>query len=134
MSSRPTEPDRCLLALIEAHGRLRIHGLWPEPYTHRVSKRGLDLTALEPLLPELKRHWYSGNSNNEWFWEHEWTHHGTFLHAVAGHLNVTPYEYFRRTLDLYYEVVAQGLEWLRDNASSIECTPYGTEYRLAVTL
>ncbi len=79
-----------------------IHGLWPTideydwPQYCNTSSY-FNETAIEILQPELQSYWTSCYQTDLKFWGHEWLKHGTCT-------NLTEFEYFRKTLDLYYFV------------------------------
>ena len=62
-------------------GDVSIHGLWPEnsenSWPEYCSDTPFNMSLIDPLLSELKKHWYSYNGQHIKFWEHEWKKHGT---------------------------------------------------------
>ncbi|KAL1936747.1 hypothetical protein VTP01DRAFT_881 [Rhizomucor pusillus] len=97
-----------------------IHGLWPDTCSGgRAPSRGCDRSRatnnagliLRKINPDLYRRmrtfWPSYNDNDNWFWSHEWTKHGTCVTtlrpACYGH-TYRKYqdmeEYFEQVLDL----------------------------------
>ena len=70
-----------------------IHGLWPE-WAVYCSEEGLDMDAIEGLLPQLDAAWPSIKDNNTAFWAHEWAKHGTCT-------GMDQYSYFDTTLRLH---------------------------------
>uniref|UniRef100_A0A7R9V9Y2 Uncharacterized protein n=1 Tax=Chlamydomonas euryale TaxID=1486919 RepID=A0A7R9V9Y2_9CHLO len=90
---------------VHIHGyKFTIHGLWPEYKSGRWpqecdSNYPFDENKITDLLPELKEVWPTVFEDNERFWEHEWTKHGTCS------LDVLPDEhaYFKAVLDLHAE-------------------------------
>lgn len=99
-----------------------IHGLWPE-YNLRhwpqfcQPHNKLNLTLLNPILPQLHRYWYSCYDNqpkhtDQTFWEHEWEKHGTCT-------GFSQFDYFNETLHLF----------MKDNTQRIlnqYCQPHQT--------
>lgn len=69
-----------------AYGRgpsfFTLHGLWPSrngpSYPCQCSSEALDMQALQPIIGELDTYWPTlMQGNNEHFWSHEWSKHGT---------------------------------------------------------
>lgn len=79
-----------------------LHGLWPEfnngSWPEYCDKDApFNMSAIEDMLPELQEYWPSLVSpDQESFWNHEWTRHGT----CAEKLTPTEHAYFRLVLNL----------------------------------
>jgi ribonuclease T2 len=66
-----------------------VHGLWPQRRDGTWpefcdSSSELDVDEIEDLLPELEKAWPSWSSDDETFWGHEWTRHGTCAEGIVG--------------------------------------------------
>jgi len=64
-------------------GHLTLHGLWPE-WSQGCAGEKFDEALLAPIRAEMEAKWPScpphkpeSPSQDLWFWEHEWTKHGT---------------------------------------------------------
>ena len=69
---------------ISVKGRWTIHGIWPSVDrgsgpTFCDNTNPLDPRLLDPILDDLKTRWTVVHQNSEenYFWNHEWTKHGT---------------------------------------------------------
>ncbi|RWS16689.1 Rh-related protein-like protein, partial [Dinothrombium tinctorium] len=86
--------------------KFTIHGLWPsfedstrDPPRQQITQ--LNLNEISPIVHELEQKWPSVviSKGNKWFWNYEWTKHGTAAASVAetrGQLN-----YFKKAIELY---------------------------------
>ena len=97
------------LSLIkEKNNTFSIHGLWPQynktSYPTYCKKVKFSIKALEPIMDELNKYWYSKYSKNTEFWKHEYMKHGSCMFC-----SMTEYEYFDKTLCLYNKAIAQDL-------------------------
>ena len=93
------------LALVNDNNKgWSIHGLWPQytknTYPSYCRDVSFDYSALDPILSDLKQHWYSAKGSDESFWCHEWKKHGSCMFNTCDEL-----EYFRKALELYVTVV-----------------------------
>jgi ribonuclease I len=75
-----------------------IHGLWcqydKEHYPEFCSKEKFNVTSIDPILNDMNKYWFSFYGNNEEFWGHEWSKHGTCS-------TLNQFNFFNETLDLY---------------------------------
>lgn len=55
-------------------------------------------SALEPILPDLQKHWSSVSGNNTIFWQHEWLKHGSC--AIESTVFKSELSYFTFSLEL----------------------------------
>ncbi|ORX50842.1 ribonuclease T2 [Hesseltinella vesiculosa] len=100
-----------------------IHGLWPDTCNGgRAPSRGCDRSRISnqvgniirsrspSLYQELSRIWPSYKGDNNWFWSHEWTKHGSCVSTLQPRCYGDSYvkyqdviDYFNKTLDLHAE-------------------------------
>ncbi|KAI8075214.1 ribonuclease T2-like protein [Gongronella butleri] len=100
-----------------------IHGLWPDTCSGgRAPSRGCDprrvsnqigpiIRSKNPALyQELNSIWPSYKGDNNWFWSHEWTKHGSCVSTLRPKCYGDTYEkyqdvvdYFQKTVDLHAE-------------------------------
>mmetsp|Transcript_52047 Transcript_52047/g.127057 ORF Transcript_52047/g.127057 Transcript_52047/m.127057 type:complete len:265 (+) Transcript_52047:61-855(+) len=79
-----------------------LHGLWPEFNNgswpeYCDSSAPFNMTKIQDMLPELQEYWPSLVSpDEEAFWNHEWTRHGT----CAEKMTPEEHDYFRLVLTL----------------------------------
>lgn len=99
-----------------------IHGLWPQydnnnypTYCRHVE---FDYNALQPILGELEKYWYSnrGTLGDEDFWKHEWEKHGSCMFT-----DMDEFEYFAHALSLYYVAIKRGLPEKYYNPETKKC-------------
>ncbi|KAF8072919.1 hypothetical protein HT031_000579 [Scenedesmus sp. PABB004] len=69
--------------------RFTVHGFWPQRRDGTWPEfcdpdSTLEERDIDDLLPELERVWPSWSSDDESFWNHEWTRHGTCAERVVG--------------------------------------------------
>ncbi|KAF9972585.1 ribonuclease T2-like [Actinomortierella ambigua] len=109
-----------------------MHGFWPNTCTGDIvnncdpSRRLSDVEHRlnnypggQQLLRDMRTYWPSKNGDNNWFWSHEWSKHGTCLSNIAP--SCTPgmpphydlFTYFNTTLALraqynLYQALAAG--------------------------
>ena len=84
-----------------------IHGLWPEwryqkgwpQYCKNVT---FSKEELNSIINSLNMKWFSCEEDNNKFWFHEWTKHGSCT-------NFNELEYFRTGLKLYDYIIGYGL-------------------------
>jgi ribonuclease I len=88
-----------------------VHGLWPQydnnTYPKYLKKVDFDFTLLEPLMDDLIRYWKPTNTRYnrlEYFWKHEWKKHGSCTFT-----EISQYQYFQITLDLYKELMEKNI-------------------------
>ncbi|KAI9318258.1 ribonuclease T2-like protein [Dichotomocladium elegans] len=106
-----------------------IHGLWPDTCSGgRAPSRGCDRTrssnnvgniiknANANLYRRLRELWPSYKGDNNWFWSHEWTKHGTCVSTLRPTCYGDSYrkyqdveEYFEQVLDLHYQYDIYGV-------------------------
>ena len=80
-----------------------IHGLWVDytrgGYPEFCRNIPFDEKTIEPLRSQLDTFWPSCyNGPNKGLWKHEWLKHGTCFNP-----NITLYDYFNSTLELYHK-------------------------------
>ncbi|WIA09049.1 hypothetical protein OEZ85_008463 [Tetradesmus obliquus] len=85
-----------------------VHGLWPQRRDGTWpqfcdSSSELDMDEIEDLLPELEKVWPSWSSDDETFWNHEWTRHGTCAEGVVGQQHA----FFKAVLSLHNKLNIQ---------------------------
>lgn len=77
-----------------------IHGLWPDPESSCTfcSEEEFDEKKISANTLELMKIYWPNcmNVNNEKFWEHEWSKHGTCT-------GMTQEEYFNKGIELFVE-------------------------------
>lgn len=61
------------------------------------------MDEIEDLLPELEKVWPSWSSDDETFWNHEWTRHGTCAEGVVGQQHA----FFKAVLSLHNKLNIQ---------------------------
>lgn len=98
-----------------------IHGLWPEYYNNSYpsycnNSADFDVNKLEPIMDFLNEYWPSYEGSNQNFWKHEYMKHATC------YPNITEFDFFRDTLNLY--VIANTTGFFRDNYN------FSTNYNL----
>ena len=76
--------------------KLSIHGLWPKAKTYCRDGEPFSIDNIASLLPQLHKHWWDCQHNDEAFWKHEYVKHGTCGFD-------SEYQYFKTTLDVFYE-------------------------------
>ena len=85
-----------------------IHGLWPQytenSYPSFCRDVTFDINELRTILPDLQKYWYSTESPNQDFWEHEWKKHGSCMFQEMNEL-----QYFSKTLELFHYVYNKGI-------------------------
>lgn len=111
------------LALKRCYNQWSIHGLWPE-YNQTNWPQFCDPSRYKDLQPQtiapfrdlMEKYWYVCDSyddtENWFFWVHEWQKHGTCQPLPAG-------VYFRRTIDIFLE--AQRINWYNCCSTGVEC-------------
>ncbi len=86
-----------------------MHGLWPQRRDGTwpefcVPGDELDVDEISDLVPDLEKAWPSWFSDDETFWNHEWTRHGTCAEKVVrGH----QHQYFATVLHLHQQLNIQ---------------------------
>lgn len=97
-----------------------IHGLWPQysknSYPSFCREVDFSLKALQPIMEELKQHWYSNTGDNPDFWKHEYTKHGSCMFK-----KMTELDYFTLALDLFNKAIKLGLPEKYYNKSTGKC-------------
>lgn len=92
----------------DANSVWSIHGLWPQYSVNSYPKYCRDIPfnyqELQPIIEELNKFWYSDKETNEEFWKHEWEKHGTCMFN-----NCNEFNYFKKALTLFVEVVQSNL-------------------------
>lgn len=84
-----------------------IHGMWPSrtgsdvaTYPCQCTTESFDETELKTVLGEMKTNWASYTGEDDQFWSHEWSKHGTCSTPVAK----TQLDYFSKTLNTFKTV------------------------------
>ena len=99
--------DLALLKNKEIEGGYSIHGLWPEydkkhypSYCHKTEFYEKEIQPIEDLM---HKYWRSTIKprNDTYFWEHEWKKHGVCMYE-----KMTEFEYFNKTLSLFFQAQA----------------------------
>ena len=106
-----------------------IHGLWPQyninSYPSFCRTVSFDINELRTILPELQKYWYSTESPNQDFWEHEWKKHGSCMFN-----EMDEFDYFNTALKLFTEAVKQKLPEKYFNKESNKCLiPVSTDFK-----
>lgn len=121
-----TSPQECRKG---NNKQFNIHGLWPtirgtlEPSNCCYDSR-FNFRALEPILADLDRYWYSyyDANSNRGFWAHEWRKHGTCSRNIPSLKGET--RYFGTTVQMAKQLpVLETLSKSRikpDNSQSYE--------------
>jgi ribonuclease I len=85
-----------------------IHGLWPQnsktSFPSYCKKVVFSIEKLVPILPDLKKYWYSDREKNVDFWKHEYVKHGSCVFTP-----MNEYQYFKKALDLYHKAIKLNL-------------------------
>lgn len=85
-----------------------IHGLWPQnsktSFPTYCKKVVFSIEKLVPILPDLKKYWYSDRETNVDFWKHEYVKHGSCVFTP-----MNEYQYFKKALDLYQRAIKLNL-------------------------
>lgn len=86
-----------------------IHGLWPQfnndSYPQYCKKVKFEMKCLKPIKKDLEKYWRPIYTNDPMkLWVHEWKKHGSCIFT-----DITQYEYFKITLDLYKKVIDKNL-------------------------
>lgn len=85
-----------------------IHGFWPQynktSYPSFCKKVEFDISKLNPIINDLNTYWKSGIEKNSDFWKHEYEKHGSCVFT-----NMTEFEYFNKTLELYHKAIDENL-------------------------
>lgn len=106
-----------------------IHGFWPNysdgTYPSFCKKVDFDMEKLKPIMQDLIQFWESYNDVNKeepTFWKHEWEKHGSCMF-----IDMSEYEYFKKTLDLYKDII---------NKEGIDIEKYkkGNNYMIPIDL
>ncbi|XP_053553974.1 ribonuclease T2 [Bombina bombina] len=83
-----------------------IHGLWPNGVTHCCDCSVLFQSHLENIEGDMSIYWPSfTNDTNFFFWNNEWTKHGTC--AICDERLSSPERYFGASLKLYQSLNIQ---------------------------
>lgn len=99
-----------LLEKEDEYGNMQwhIHGLWPQyninSYPSFCRDVTFDLNELRTILPDLQKYWYSTESTNQQFWEHEWKKHGSCMFN-----KMDEFDYFNTALKLFTNAIEQDL-------------------------
>ena len=92
------------LSLIKTDDTLSIHGLWPQysliQYPTYCKNVSFKVDKLKPIIEKLHKHWFSTQEKDEDFWKHEYEKHGSCMFK-----EMTEFEYFNKTLDIFDMVV-----------------------------
>ena len=121
------------LSLIkESNNTFSIHGLWPQytknSYPTYCTNVSFNINNLKPIMPELKKNWYSTQEKNEDFWQHEYEKHGSCVFTP-----MTELEYFSKTLELYDKAIKEDLPKHFYNQDTQKCLiPVSTHFNLIV--
>jgi ribonuclease T2 len=119
----------------------QIHGLWPQLLNgfwpqYCCWNSNFNTVYIESLIDELLKKWKSLNidGNDESFWRHEWTKHGTC--ATSSPLLSGQFEYFDKVLQIYdlfplkSWLSKRGIFASNDRLYSVTEIHYAIEYEL----
>jgi len=106
-----------------------IHGLWPQyninSYPSFCRDVTFDINELRTILPELQKYWYSTESTDDTFWEHEWKKHGSCMFD-----KMDEFDYFNTTLKLYTEALKLDLPSKFYDENTKKCLiPVSTDFK-----
>ena len=111
---------------------LTIHGLWPQyninSYPQYCKNVPFTMKVLKPLKKDLHKYWKPSNIKDPMkFWLHEWRKHGSCIFT-----DITQYEYFKITLDLYKEVIDKNLICEKYKSKNHYLIPVSLDFKLMV--
>lgn len=92
-------------------GNYQIHGLWPaySPAKYPSDCSGTPYQRVEPpLVQNMLQYWNADPDENQQFWYHEWTKHGTCVQVQTG-ANET--EYFEKAISLFVPLLPENTTW-----------------------
>ena len=110
-----------------------IHGLWPQyslkKYPSYCKDVDFKLNELNAIIEELRKNWYAEKNDiiddNE-FWEHEYKKHGSCMFE-----NLTEFEYFNKTLELFNYVIKNNLVDKYYDTETKKCLiPFDLKYNI----
>ena len=97
-----------------------IHGFWPQnsktDFPSFCKKVKFSINKLVPILPDLNKYWSSDRETNADFWKHEYAKHGSCVFT-----QMSEYEYFKKTLDLYQQAIKLNLPQKYYDPDSFHC-------------
>lgn len=109
-------------------GQYQIHGLWPQ-YTNRTYPSWCQGDTYEtvagPLLSLMGQYWNTGQ-DNQGFWAHEWSKHGTCAQEATG---MNQSMYFMRAIELFRSLQPQNVSWTCGATADCVVACYDLEYR-----
>merc|ERR1712216_947602 len=79
LASAQSETWTLALQQCKGSSEYTLHGLWPN-FCNKGSDKPFDESAISNLLPTMKKEWLSCpeyGGDNDSFWSHEWSKHGT---------------------------------------------------------
>ncbi len=111
---------------------LTIHGLWPQynidSYPQYCKNVLFTMKVLKPLKKDLYKYWKPNNIKDPMkLWFHEWRKHGSCIFT-----DITQYEYFKITLDLYKEVIDKNLICEKYKSKNHYLIPVSLDFKLMV--
>ena len=111
---------------------ITIHGLWPQhdvgSYPQYCKNVRFTMKVLKPLKKDLHKYWKPNNTKDPMkFWLHEWRKHGSCIFT-----DITQYEYFKITLDLYKEVIDKNLISEKYKTKNHYLIPVSLDFKLMV--
>ena len=109
-----------------------IHGLWPQydmdSYPQFCKNVQFSMKVLKPLRKDLNKYWKpKGIKDPMRFWLHEWRKHGSCIYS-----EITQYEYFKITLDLYKEVIDKNLMSKKYKSGNHYLIPVSLDFKLMI--
>merc|ERR1719473_1086318 len=85
-----------------------LHGLWPSrvgsdsaTYPCACTQESFDESQLSDILTRMETNWASYTGDNDGFWTHEWSKHGT----CSTPLLTTQHDYFSKALDARFKTM-----------------------------
>ena len=80
---------------------------------------------MRTILPDLQKYWYSTESPNQDFWEHEWKKHGSCMFN-----KMDEFDYFNTALKLFTDAVKQDLPQKYYDENTQKCLiPVSTDFK-----
>lgn len=92
-------------------GNYQIHGLWPSysPGKYPSECGGSTYVRVDgTLLDSMEKYWNANPDQNQQFWYHEWSKHGTCVERQTG-ANETAY--FEQALTLFVTLLPENSTW-----------------------
>ncbi len=121
-----------LMENIHAENGYTIHGLWPQynsnSYPEFCKIVQFSMSDITTLKKDLEIYWKPPNMKDPMkLWRHEWKKHGSCIFT-----DVTQYEYFKITLDLYKEVIDKNIMCDKYKTGTHILIPVGLNFELLI--